>query len=134
MVEVPLILIVEDEEPIRKLVAGLLEDEGYEVATTASGETAVEWARSHRPTLVLLDMMLPEMDGAEVGQRLFELYGATVPIIVVSAMNIRDVETFRMEVGAFGVVLKPFDLAQLVDLVHQGIAESRRRRVHRELF
>jgi DNA-binding response OmpR family regulator len=105
----------------------LLEDEGYEVACTASGEAAIEWARTHRPTLVLLDVMLPGMDGTQVGQRLFELYGATVPIIVVSAMNIGDVEAFRMGVGAFGVLLKPFDLQQLVELVHRGIAESQRR-------
>jgi CheY-like chemotaxis protein len=123
----PLILVVEDEYPIRRLIASLLEDEGYEVASTASGEAAVEWARTHRPALVLLDMMLPEMDGGQVGWRLFELYGPTVPIIVVSAMNIGDVEAFRMELGAFGVLLKPFDLQQLVELVHQGLDESRRR-------
>jgi CheY-like chemotaxis protein len=123
-----LILVVEDDPAIQSLLVSCLSDEGYQVATASTGQAAIDLAAEARPDLVLLDMMLPKMDGAQVGRHLFQLYGQSVPIIVVSAAHITDSEEFRRDVGAFAVLSKPFDLGQLLDLVRGGVAEAHRRR------
>ena len=79
-------LVVEDESGIRALLVSLLEDEGYEVQATGDGHKAAPLAAEHHPDVVLLDVMLPGMDGREVHRQLRDLEGMShTPIVFMSA-------------------------------------------------
>ncbi len=75
------ILVVEDEEPILNLVVAYLEKDGFHVATATNGESALAYARTHRPDLVMLDLLLPGIDGLKGCRRLALLVVATVPAV-----------------------------------------------------
>jgi CheY-like chemotaxis protein len=82
----PRVLLVEDDRDIRELMQAGLEDAGLPVAAVADGEHALTWATTHRPAVVVLDMRLPGIDGEEVAARLRAALGATLPILVVTAV------------------------------------------------
>ena len=79
----PLVLVVDDEAPIQRFVRAELEAQGYRVLTTGSGTAALERIEEDRPDLVLLDVMMPEMDGFETLRRLRQ--HSTVPVIMFTA-------------------------------------------------
>ncbi len=113
------ILLVEDDPDIRTVARIALEDlGGYRVVTCASGNVALEVAPSIMPQLVLLDMMMPGLDGIETMQALRMLSGLErVPVIFITARAQRwDVERLR-KVGAAAVIAKPFDPMRLPQLV-----------------
>lgn len=103
------ILIIEDEEPIRELLSFNLEREGYEVAMAADGETGLEMAQTRTPDLLILDLMLPGMDGYQVCYRLkSDDLLKTVPIIMLTAKGEETDEIIGLGVGADDYVTKPF--------------------------
>ncbi len=114
------ILVVDDNPEIRDVVTWLLEDEGLPVDTAADGQRAVEMATRVRPSLIVLDMGLPILNGEEVAARLREHYGEPPPIIVVSADG-RAAEKAAL-IGAHGYLHKPFDVEELIRLVHLALA------------
>lgn len=109
------VLIVDDEADIRNLVAINLRREGFEVLTAADGTEGLELARTNDISLVILDLMLPDIQGTEVCRRLRAEPGtAEVPVLMLTA---RDEEIDRVvgfEVGADDYVVKPFSVRELV--------------------
>lgn len=109
------ILVVDDEPDLLELLAVLLESEGYLVDQAVNGAEALEHAESTLPALILLDMKMPVMDGAQFA-RLFRLrHGTEVPIVVMTAAD--DVKRRSAEVGAAAFLGKPFELDALLDTV-----------------
>jgi CheY-like chemotaxis protein len=115
------ILVVEDDREMLELETFLLRAEGYQVIGAADGEAAVPLVRRERPDLVLLDLILPGMDGNEVLAELDKDPGADVsPVIVVSAYSAnlrRPALTARVR----RVITKPFDITDLLDAVDEEL-------------
>lgn len=106
------ILIVEDELALRETLEYNLAREGYQVYTAADGITALEIARREQPDLILLDVMLPGLDGFEVCRRLRQ--EATIPIIMLTARTDEVDRVVGLEIGADDYVTKPFSMRELM--------------------
>lgn len=120
-----LILVVDDEEHILKLLSFTLEREGYEVLTTGDGLTALKLAETKHPDLIILDVMLPEMDGLRFCQALrASERSRDIPVIMLSARGAEKDKVSGLETGADDYVTKPFGVRELVARVR---AHLRRR-------
>ena len=106
------ILVVDDERAIRRLLRLYLTDAGFTVAEAADGEAALEQVRMGGIDLVLLDLMLPGMDGYEVCRRLREI--GSVPVIMVTARTDEANRITGLELGADDYVVKPFSPVEVV--------------------
>ena len=100
------ILVVDDEQPLVELLTANLEREGYEVISAGDGLTAIELAEHQKPDLILLDWMLPKLDGFEVCKRLRPK--TTAPIIMVTAKGEEIDKILGLEIGADDYITKPF--------------------------
>jgi CheY-like chemotaxis protein len=110
------ILVVDDDPSIRDTVTAILESEGYPVATAVNGEEALRTLESDPPSLVLLDMRMPVMDGWTFVRSLRER-GVAPPIVVMTAAQ--DAHRWASEIGAAGYLPKPFDLLKLLTVVER---------------
>ncbi|MFO0705771.1 MAG: response regulator transcription factor [Nitrospira sp.] len=109
------VLIVEDEKDILQLVKLYLDKEGYRTVTASTGSEALVQARAEKPDLVILDLMLPEIDGLEVCKRLRAAPDtAMVPIIMLTAKAEESDTVIGLELGADDYVTKPFSPKTLV--------------------
>ncbi|RAQ95589.1 response regulator transcription factor [Thermogemmatispora tikiterensis] len=109
------ILVVDDEEVLVEAIAYSLEQEGYQVLTALDGRAALELARRERPQLIILDIMLPEIDGLEVCRQLRrEPATATTPIMLLTARGEEIDRVVGLEVGADDYVTKPFGRRELL--------------------
>ncbi len=106
------ILVVDDEVSIIRFVSAHLRKEGYEIITASNGEEALLRAEEENPTLVLLDIMMPKMDGFEVCRRLREW--SEVPIIMLSAKGEESDKVKCLDLGADDYVTKPFGGEELL--------------------
>jgi two-component system, OmpR family, response regulator MprA len=106
------ILIIEDDEGILRVLRRALSYEGYQVETALDGESGLNQAREWRPDLVILDLMLPGMDGYEVTQRL-RTEGNT-PILMLTAKDTVNDRVQGLDSGADDYMTKPFDLDELL--------------------
>ncbi len=106
------ILVVDDEPNLIELVRGYLEREGFAVLTAADGPAAVEVVRSHRPDLIILDVMLPGFDGVEACRRIRQLSDAYVLMLTARAEEIDKI--VGLSVGADDYLTKPFSPRELV--------------------
>jgi DNA-binding response OmpR family regulator len=116
------VLIVEDEQDVADLIADVLDMEGFETCPSY-GEIALADALRFRPDIVLLDLMMPVVDGFEVARRLrarAETRG--LPIIVMTAMH--DAASKAAEIGTPYVLPKPFDIEQLTQKVEVALGEG----------
>src|SRR5881227_595971 len=107
------VLVVDDEPNIRDVISMALRYEGFEVETAATGNEALQSARSRRPHLMLLDIMLPDMEGFDVAKRL----GADrsdVPIVYLTARDTTEDKVRGLTTGGDDYVTKPFSLEELV--------------------
>jgi two-component system OmpR family response regulator len=121
----PRVLIVEDDPDLLVVLRVNLTAMGVEPILAADGRTAISRIQSERPDAVVLDVMLPGIDGWSVLEDLHAM-GDPVPIVVCSAKkDIEDMERAR-ELGASGYVIKPFDIDRLVDAVMEALGRSRR--------
>jgi two-component system OmpR family response regulator len=111
------ILAVDDEPAITDLVTMALRYEGFEVASAASGREAIDAATAFRPHLIVLDIMLPDIDGFEVARRLAR-DGNKVPIVFLTARDATEDKVRGLTLGGDDYVTKPFSLAELVARVH----------------
>lgn len=103
------ILIIEDEDEIRELVGYHLRKENYEVLSAADGEGGLEIARTHTPDLILLDLMLPGIDGLQVCQRLkIDDRLRNVPVLILTAKSEESDQVIGLGLGADDYVTKPF--------------------------
>ena len=106
------VLVVDDDRKIAALVRAYLEREGFRVVTAYDGREAVEKARSEHPALIVLDLMLPELDGFEAMRRIRA--DADVPILMLSARSSLPERIIGLERGADDYLPKPFSPAELV--------------------
>ena len=120
------VLYVEDEPDIRGVVEFALEDEGFELMTCTSGREALDRAPDLRPGLILIDVMMPDMDGPTTLRQLRELpHLADTPVIFMTA-KVRADEVAQYKVmGALGVISKPFDAMALADEIRSILARGR---------
>ena len=116
-------LVVEDEMPLVRLVAAYLEREGFDVASAGDGEAALELARSFRPDVVVLDLMLPGMDGIEVCRRLRSFSDAYVVMLTARAEEADKIE--GLSTGADDYVTKPFSPGELVARIRAMLRRPR---------
>lgn len=117
------ILVVDDDQGIRQVLRGLLEDDGYVVETAADGGEAVERLKAHRPDLVVLDLGLPVLSGPEVAAELRATHGTSVPIVAISADS-HAAEGAR-QAQAQTYFHKPFDLDALLETIDRMIRRYR---------
>ncbi|MFD1671366.1 response regulator YycF [Agrilactobacillus yilanensis] len=113
------ILVVDDEKPISDIVKFNLEKEGYEVVTAYDGEEAVEKVEAEEPDLILLDLMLPKMDGLEVARQVRKK--RDTPIIMLTAKDSEIDKVLGLELGADDYVTKPFSNRELVARVKANL-------------
>ena len=118
MAEKGRILLVDDEPSIVKMVGKRLEVEGYEVLVAMDGQEALKKAQTESPTLVILDLMLPKLNGYEVCTMLKQdARYQQIPIIIFSAKSQERDEKLGMECGANAYVRKPFKAQELLDQI-----------------
>ncbi len=116
------ILVVDDEKKLVALVRAYLEKEGYVVVDARDGETAYELFKKHSPDLIVLDIMMPGIDGLEVCKRVRE--SSNIPIIMLSA-RVEEVDKIvGLEMGADDYVTKPFSPRELVARVRAALRRS----------
>jgi CheY-like chemotaxis protein len=108
------VLVVDDEPTIRTLVNAILEGSGVRTLEAADGPEALDMARRHQPDLVLLDVVMPRMDGFTVCQRIkAEKSMARAPVLLLTALVQESDHQRARSVGADGIVQKPFSPAVL---------------------
>ena len=105
------ILVVDDEEAIAEAVRARLQSEGFDVLTCGDGPSAISMAREHRPSLVVLDLMLPGMDGLEVCREIQR--DGWVPVLMLTAKTEEADKIAGFAVGADDYLTKPFSLREL---------------------
>jgi len=115
MSDSPTILLVDDEDAVQKLLTYPLEREGYRVVSARDGQQALDLFASESPDLVVLDIMLPKIDGLEVCKRLRAR--STVPIIMLTARDDELDKVVGLELGADDYMTKPFGLRELLSRV-----------------
>ena len=113
------ILVVDDEKPISDIFKFNLAKEGYDVYTAYDGEEALEKVTEVEPDLILLDLMLPKMDGLEVAREVRKTYD--MPIIMVTAKDSEIDKVLGLELGADDYVTKPFSNRELVARVKANL-------------
>lgn len=106
------VLVVEDEESFRDALAFMLRKEGFEVLTVDNGPAALDAFRHHDPGLILLDLMLPGLNGTEVCRTIRQ--ASSVPIIMLTAKDSEIDKVVGLEIGADDYVTKPFSSRELV--------------------
>jgi CheY-like chemotaxis protein len=118
------ILIVDDERMNRQVLEVMLGGGGYEIETADSGDEALAAVAKRAPDLILLDIMMPGMDGYRVATKLktSETTGH-IPVILVSALDDRNSRTHGLNVGADGFLTKPVNRADLLALVEVLVAD-----------
>jgi DNA-binding response OmpR family regulator len=120
------VLIVEDEADIRDLLAFHLEREGFQTTKSRTGADALRQVRASAPDLVLLDLMLPEVNGLEVCRRLRQdPHTAAVPIVMLTAKNEELDRVLGLELGADDYIVKPFSPKEVVARVRAVLRRSR---------
>jgi two-component system, OmpR family, alkaline phosphatase synthesis response regulator PhoP len=109
------ILIVDDEKDIVEMLKYNLEKEGYTVFTALNGKRAIEQAQENRPNLILLDIMMPEVDGWEVCKQLMkDEKTSTIPVIFLTAKGSEVDEVVGLELGADDYIVKPISIRKLI--------------------
>lgn len=119
----PLVLSVDDEADVTTLVQFHLDKAGYEVMTAATGREALDCLTLRRPDLILLDLMLPDIDGFGVCEILRRsVTTATIPIVILTAWATPDAKSLGLELGALDYLTKPFSPRDLVTRVQRLLA------------
>ncbi len=113
------ILIVDDEQPIREILVYNLKKEGYNVIEASDGVTALNIALEQYPDLILLDIMLPKMDGLSVCKRIKNSYN--VPILMLTAKDSEIDKILGLELGADDYITKPFSVRELIARVKANL-------------
>ncbi len=124
------VLVVEDEVPIRRFLKAALEAQGFKLLEAATGAQAIAMAASHNPDIILLDLGLPDLDGLEVIKRIREW--SHIPIIVISARG-KDTEKVEgLDAGADDYLAKPFSIEELSARMRVAIRRLTQSRVGKE--
>jgi DNA-binding response OmpR family regulator len=119
------ILIIEDETPMRTALADVLEGEGYRALTAAEGESGLRKAVEEKPDLILLDIMMPKLDGFAVCAELRRL-GHVVPVLMLTAKGQIEDRVAGLDVGADDYLVKPFSTEELLARVRALLRRAER--------
>ncbi|MFH1416531.1 MAG: response regulator [Elusimicrobiota bacterium] len=116
------VMIVEDNYVTVKLLRFLLEKQKFQVVSCENGKEALDCVENEKPDLILMDVMMPEIDGIEVTRRMKQNPNTSkIPIIILSALG-QEMEVMRgLQAGADGYVVKPFDSQALIKLVKERL-------------
>jgi DNA-binding response OmpR family regulator len=121
------ILVVDDESSIRLVCRLNLDSDGFQTLEAPDGETALALARAEQPDLILLDVMLPGIDGWRVAEELAASPETRdIPILFLSARSDRSDEERGHEVGGLGYITKPFDPEELIDRIRDVLERTTR--------
>lgn len=128
----PVVLIVDDEEGIRESLSGILEDEGYRVVSSGTGEDALKVIQEQTPDLVILDVWLPKMDGIQALQEIKSLK-RDIPVIMISGHGNIEVAVKATRMGAYDFLEKPLSLERVLLSSRRALERSALERENREL-
>lgn len=121
-----LVLIVDDNERNRKLARDLLRNAGFDTLESATGSEALTLATGHVPDLILMDLRLPDMNGAEAAATLrSDSRTAGIPVLAISAMPLEGSDDWLQAAGFAGWLAKPFEVGRFVDEVNRLSARPR---------
>src|SRR5512142_1631364 len=128
------ILIVDEEEDIRDLIAGILNDEGYETRVAGDSDTALSAVRQRRPQLIVLDIWLQgsKLDGIQVLDTL-KREQPDLPVVMISGHGTIETAVASIKKGAYDFIEKPFKADRLVHVAHRALEAARLRREVQEL-
>jgi DNA-binding response OmpR family regulator len=116
------ILVVDDQASVRRLLQDYLTEQGFRVITAADGETAIYIARHEQPDVILLDIMMPKMDGYQFLRQYRQ--ERQTPIIVITAREEETDAVLGLELGADDYVIKPFRMRELLARIHVVLRHS----------
>jgi CheY-like chemotaxis protein len=119
------VLIVDDEPDMADVIRAVLESEGYSCRVVNNGEKAIAEVAFDMPGVVLLDVLMPVMNGIECSRALRQAYGGALPIVIMTAAE--HVESRREEAQADAVISKPFELQELISVIARFLAPRRER-------
>jgi two-component system nitrogen regulation response regulator NtrX len=126
------ILIVDDEEAIRKSLDGILRDEGYETVTASSGREALELLAETQPSLALLDIAMPDLDGIETLKR-FKEQRPEMQVVMITGHGTIETAVETTKMGAYDFLQKPLSLERVSLVVKHGLGEFRLRQENEKL-
>ncbi len=116
------ILIADDEQHIQELLEMIFEEEGYEVVTASDGAEAVEKAKSELPDAIIMDIMMPKLDGYQAFHSLRDDPAtATIPVLILTAKSESIYDRISKGIGASDHITKPFDPAEVVEKIESMI-------------
>ena len=125
------VLAVDDDIPVLRLIQGILEVGGYQVIVAVDGETALEKFYEHIPDIVLLDIMMPGVDGLDMCRRIREF--SDVPIIMVTAKGNKEDIVAALDAGADDYMAKPFSNKELIARIKAVLRRTKSRTKEQEL-
>ena len=116
------VLIVDDEDVIRDLIADVVSDRGYRVLTAASGKDALEIVKAEKQAvdLVVLDMLMPDLDGRQTYEQMKQIVPG-LRVLVATGFGREDIAKNLMDLGIRGVVSKPFHIEDLLSLIESHV-------------
>ena len=123
----PLVLVVDDEATVRQALERALRLEGFAVSTAAGGRAALEEVAARPPAVVVLDVMMPDLDGVSVVRKM-RADGVDVPVCILSARDEVDDRVAGLQAGADDYLVKPFALAELTARLNALLRRAGQRR------
>lgn len=119
------LLIIDDEEDLTTMLSFRLKNMGFDTIIANSGDSGIELAKNNKPDLILLDLMMPEVNGFEVSKRL-KLNSVTksIPIVVLSALGDKNTKESISQIGAAGFIEKPFEPELLISKINEALGEK----------
>jgi len=131
MTEQARILVIDDEESIRKSLAAVLEEKGYLVDTAENGKEAIEKSKTRPYNLALVDIRLPDMDGVQLLTAIKETIPKTIKIIITGYPSLENaIEAVNK--GADAYIIKPFDMNKLIDMIKEHLKKQQEARKYSE--
>ncbi len=118
------VMIIDDDDQLRKSFHKLLAEEGYRVSSAASGEAGLDLIDKQLPDLVILDMRLPGMSGLETFQKIHQIE-PKLPVIIMTAYGTTESAIEATKMGAFDYILKPFEILDMLAVIKQGLEAGR---------
>jgi len=116
------ILVVDDEVDVTKMISARLKKAGYNVHSVLSGKEAIDYVKTNRPDLILLDVLMPNMDGYQALKKLKEEESTkSIPVIMLTAKGQVEDVTRAANLGAFDYIVKPFSPVTLLEKIHKAL-------------